>query len=299
MNSGPVIALGKERHFMSFVVNDYRQNSHKPAISLLLATYNQAQVLRLTLQALSAQTFSDFEIILGDDGSSSETANLIKEFQSKLAICHVWQEHKGFRKSRLLNQCARMARGNYFVLLDSDCVPHPGFLEGHWQEKENGFYLAGRRVDLGPKITQDLQGSGKISIGLGFFWKIIKSGLSGDTKKFHRAWALKPWWLRKIFGYCRVDDMMGCNASFFRSDFEAVDGFDESFEGYFREDGDLEMRLRHLGKRIKSVKGLALIYHFFHERRTDINNNESKFLETIQTKRIKAVKGLSSQTLDN
>ncbi len=89
---------------------------------------------------------------------------------------------------------------------------------------------------------------------------------------------------------------MGCNASFYLNDFLAVDGFDESYVGYFREDGDLEMRFRHLGLKIKSVKGLCLIFHLWHPRRADVNDqNELKFHETISSKRIKAVKGLSSR----
>jgi len=203
-------------------------------------------------------------------------------------IFFVSQINSGFRKSRILNEAIRHCRSQYLILLDGDCVPHPNFVRGHLDNRETGYYLAGRRIDLEEDISQSFKcNGGDISKFLSKrFWKV---------GKINRLFPIRSKILRQMFKQDKVMDMMGCNASFFKNDFLAVDGFDESFEGYFREDGDLEMRFRHIGLKIKSVKGISLIYHLWHPRRTDINDNEKLFQDTIDTKRVKAIKGFSAR----
>ena len=72
-------------------------------ISILLATYNWPQALKLCLESLATQTDHDFEIIIADDGSASETKNLIERIQQThpISIKHLWQEDQGFRKTAI------------------------------------------------------------------------------------------------------------------------------------------------------------------------------------------------------
>lgn len=284
----------------TFVVRDDRSASSPPAqISVLLACYNQAPALRLTLEHLTDQSFQNFEVICCDDGSTDDTQSLLKKFRTQLRLVHVWQKNEGFRKTWILNQGARLARGEYLVLLDSDCVPHPDFLKAHWQLKEPGRYLAGRRVDLGPRLSAKYL-SQELTMKVGsstFYEHVIKSWIAGDTQKAHRSWPVTSDWLRRVFGYHKVADMMGCNGSFFKTDFFQINGFDESFVGYFREDGDLEERFKNAGLVVKSAKSMALQFHLWHPRRTDVNHNDARLLQTIQTKRARAIRGV--QDTDN
>ena len=72
-----------------------------PSISILVATYNWPQALGLVLESLNAQTDKDFEVVIADDGSRAETAELITAFTqvANFPIKHLWQEDLGFRKS--------------------------------------------------------------------------------------------------------------------------------------------------------------------------------------------------------
>ena len=71
-----------------------------------------------------------------------------------------------------------------------------------------------------------------------------------------------------------------------------INGFDEAYEGYGREDTDVEIRLKNMGLKMKSLKGLALQYHVWHERRGFTPVNDSLLQEAILSKKIRCKKGL-------
>ena len=102
-------------------------------ISILLATYNWPQALKLCLDSLATQTDRDFEIIIADDGSRYETRELIENIKvlHPISITHLWQEDRGFRKTQILNQAIAAAHGNYLVFLDGDCIVQPDFVARH------------------------------------------------------------------------------------------------------------------------------------------------------------------------
>ena len=63
-------------------------------VSVILAVYNQPAFLELVLLSLQNQTHKDFEVIVADDGSGPEIANLIEQYngESRFPIAHVWHE---------------------------------------------------------------------------------------------------------------------------------------------------------------------------------------------------------------
>ena len=125
-------------------------------ISILLATYNWPQALKLCLESLATQTDRDFEIIIADDGSTHSTTQLIDSYKDILPITHLWQEDEGFRKTKILNQAIATAQGDYLIFLDGDCIVQPDFVERHRQLAQKGYLVTGSRVLLNEKLTQDL-----------------------------------------------------------------------------------------------------------------------------------------------
>ncbi len=251
--------------------------------------------LDLVCAALERQTTRDFEVLFCDDGSGPETRLVIESFtaRSGLSAKHLWQEHKGFRKCRILNQAARAAQGKVFVFLDGDCVPHRDFIRDHLDAQEPGRYLAGRRVELGEQLSANLSAD---DVRRGFFdrpnARLLWSSLRGETEFFNRSIRV-PWpSVRARFGMDRVADLKGCNYSIPREALEALNGFDEEYEGYGREDTDIELRLQNLGYRIKSLKGLALQFHVWHPRREFTPANDARLEEVKRSGRITCEKGL-------
>jgi GT2 family glycosyltransferase len=91
-----------------------------------------------------------------------------------------------------------------------------------------------------------------------------------------------------------VADLKGCNFSVSRAAMLAIDGFDRSYEGYGREDTDVELRLQNLGLRIRSAKNLCLQFHLWHEPRAFTPANEALLDEVRRTKRVKALRGIGA-----
>jgi glycosyltransferase involved in cell wall biosynthesis len=100
-------------------------------------TYNRAATLARVYDSLQYQTFRDFEWVIVDDGSEDETADLVERWRSEcdFPIRYVWQPNQG--KHIAFNRGVELARGEFFLTLDSDdaCVPDAlERLKYHWDQ---------------------------------------------------------------------------------------------------------------------------------------------------------------------
>jgi len=94
-------------------------------VSIVIPTYNRARLLREAIQSALAQTHPDREVIVVDDGSTDETADVIAEFGD--AVSYLRQENAGVAAAR--NHGASVATGDYLHFLDSDDILHPQAIE--------------------------------------------------------------------------------------------------------------------------------------------------------------------------
>ena len=270
--------------------------ANKPLTSVIMTTYNQPHHLELALCGLLLQTENNFELHIADDGSRSETSDLVEKYMEKapFPIVYSWQQDLGYRKTKILNEAIRKSKADYFIFIDGDCVPHKDFVLNHLRYRQKGYYLAGRRVELGEQysktLTTDMVLRGELNRpNLG----VLISCLKKDSEYFHRSFEITNPLLRKFLNMEQVDDMKGCNFSVDRESLFKVNGFDEDYEGYAREDTDLEMRLQSLGLKIKSLKGLAIQYHVWHPRLSESENNKMKLKELIASPDFACKNGLS------
>jgi GT2 family glycosyltransferase len=161
------------------------------------------------------------------------------------------------------------------ICLDHDVVVHERFLEDHYREHEKAEFkpllFMGRRVDLSPELSQAITpenvcefNSGKFS---GLNWKIFKSGLTGETKNVMRSLRLDaPTWLTRLLKRDRVWDLLGSNFSISMASMLQVNGYNEDYQSYWGEDGDLFVRVRNSGISILGRIGYAVQWHLFHKR---------------------------------
>ncbi len=265
--------------------------------SLFVATYEMPKHLELVLTGLSRQSSKDFELWICDDGSGPSTGEVIERFKKSAAfpVGHLRQEHQGFRKCRILNEALRRAQGEIAIFLDGDCVPHPHFIRDHIEQQEPGRYLAGRRVELGPEVSAWLtpERIRKGALDTLAHPRVLWSFARGESEYPNRMLRLTLPWLRKRLGMDRVVDLKGCNYSVARQALVDINGFDEEYEGYGREDTDVEIRLQNLGLKIKSLKGLALQYHVWHPRREFTPRNETTLQHAKDIHRVRCERGLS------
>jgi glycosyltransferase involved in cell wall biosynthesis len=98
-----------------------------PTVSIILPTYNRTRWLKLAVDSVFAQTFTDWELIVADDGSSEETQAYVRGLESR-KIKVLWLPHSG-NPSRTRNAALNAASGKYVAFLDSDDVWSPRKLE--------------------------------------------------------------------------------------------------------------------------------------------------------------------------
>lgn len=235
-------------------------------LSVIMTTYNSPEWLEKVLWGYSAQTHKDFELIIGDDGSTEETREVIDRIREEtgMTIKHIWQEDKGFRKCRILNKSILEVESDYVVFTDGDCIPRPDFLEVHASEAEPGRYLSGGYHKL-PMSTSKAITKDDIVSGRCFDLKWLKAhGLKSSHKNSKlTATPLKA----RIFNALTPTacNFKGSNGSAWLKDIMAVNGFDERMPwgGLDREFG---VRLMNLGIKPKHVRYNAIVIHLDHKR---------------------------------
>ncbi len=262
--------------------------------SILLAVYNKEDMVKRTLKALSCQSSQCFEIIICDDGSGPGMAGMVDEMQPLFPgrLQYVRHDDKGFRKCKILNAGAALARSDYMLVLDPDCLPHPHFVRAHLEERQKGLYLSGRRVELGEGITRSvLEGSlslAQLSNPIGYLWQVIR------FKKIRHweAGIYVPRFLRAVKKRTPLK-LKGCNMSFWKEDLERVNGFEELFQDPGGgEDTDLERRFILCGLKSKSVKHGAVCYHLHHKRLERNPKGKELYLNLKEKGSSQAVRGL-------
>ena len=249
--------------------------------SLIIATYNQPEFLRLAILSALEQTRLPDEIIIADDGSREETAELVRAIkkESGVPIIHTWQNDDGFRVMLARNNAVAVSTGEYLIFLDGDCYLNKYFIEDHLSYAEKGYFICGRRVNIRAKRKEYILRTGDRRIT--FFSR-------GTGKKFH---AIRSRWLARLHNegglLYKKGGMASANFAVWRSDYEKVNGFNERFANYCGEDQELACRLDDAGVRMKKMVHLGIAYHFDHPptnsiRWNDKNHRVQKLMEQVR-----------------
>ena len=261
--------------------------------SVVVTTYNTPQQLDLVLCGLARQTRPPDEILVADDGSTEETARLIVAWRARLAsLVHVRHEDRGYRKSRIVNRAVRRSTGDHLLFLDGDAIPHSRWVADHERAAGSRRILCGRRVKLGPSISESLDrdavGAGRLESLAG---PVLRSVLGGGTRRFLLGVRL-PAVVARLF-HPRARKLMGVNFSLPRAAFLAVNGYDEAWQVPWREDRDLELRLLRAGYSLYPLLNRAVVYHLWHETRP-FGPESQAINETIEGRTIvRCAQGLS------
>jgi glycosyltransferase involved in cell wall biosynthesis len=242
-------------------------HSASPVLSLVIAVYNKPEILRLVLAACDRQSMREFEVIVADDGSGPAVAETVRESQRLYAfpIIHLWHEDAGWRKNTMLNNAIRAAQTEYLIFIDGDCLPSRHFLLDHWQEREPGKVLLGRRVETSARWSQHLSMDAITSGAFDRYgWREWRDGLRGEALRLEDGLRIRSRFVRTIL-LRTVRGMLGSNFSAWKHDLVAINGFDELYNGPgCGEDSDIEFRLSLIGVTGKSLRNLAVQYHVHH-----------------------------------
>jgi glycosyltransferase involved in cell wall biosynthesis len=249
-------------------------------ISVIISTYNHPEWLEKVLWGYECQTYKDFKVVIADDGSGSPTRNLIDRFKasSALEILHVWHEDTGYGKCQILNEAIIASTTDYLLFTDGDCVPRNDFVFQHVRHAEKGFFLSGGAIRL-PLETS----------------KLLTRDDIVSQRAFNRIWleenGLQKRFLKnlKLIQNKRIASLLnlitptkatwnGGNASGWKEDVLAVNGFDESLE-YGGQDREFGERMRNTGLGSKQLRYSAICIHLDHSRSYKSENSIKRNIE--------------------
>lgn len=237
-----------------------------PNISVIISTYNQPQWLLKVLHGYECQTYADIEIVIADDGSTDETKAVIEAFSktSKLHITHIWQEDKGFRKTKILNKAIVASKAEYLIFTDGDCIPRQDFVETHFKLRKQNSFLSGGYFKLPESISKVISKEDIESQNCFDKQWLLDKGLKPAFKLNKlTAKGIKGKLLNKFTPTKATWD--GMNASGWKKNLLKVNGFDERME-YGGEDRELGERLMNLGIKPIQIRYSAICVHLHHER---------------------------------
>lgn len=234
--------------------------------SLIISTYNWPAALEAVLRSVTQQTRLPDEVLIADDGSGEETATLVKTFQEKFPVplLHLWHADKGFRLSAVRNLAIKKAKFEYIIQIDGDVVLHPDFVKEHLHFAEKNCFITGSRVLMDDSLSKQVLAQktkpGFLASGIGNRLNALHFPLFNLLAKKENS----P--LNKM-----TTGIRGCNMSFWRDDLLAINGYDEDFVGWGREDSEIVVRLIKKGCYRKKIKMAAIQYHIYHKENAKDN----------------------------
>ena len=207
--------------------------------SIIIPVFNRPDEMNELLESLVLQNFNeDFEVVIIEDGSTITCENIVEKFEKKLNISYYLKYNSGPGDSR--NFGMSLAKGNYFILFDSDCIIPTNYLSEvkiSLNKKYVDFYGGSDRAD---KNFSDIQKA--INFAMTSF--LTTGGIRGGSEKLN---TFEP---------------RSFNMGISRNAFELSNGFGNIHPG---EDPDLSIRLWKLGLKSNLIK-TAFVYH---KRRID------------------------------
>jgi glycosyltransferase involved in cell wall biosynthesis len=235
--------------------------------------------LRLCLQTVFAQTVLPDEIVIGDDGSADDTRKTITELAeiSPVPIVHVWQPDEGFRLAAIRNKSFAKAKGDYIIQIDGDLLLHKKFVQDHLQWARPGTFISGARSLLSENFTNHILQTQQLAIP-GIFSKEL-------SKKYNALHIYPLTAFNYVFqrGKNNYKYVLGANMAFWKKDLQTVNGYDETFSGWGKEDNELAIRLINAGVAIRFLKFAGIIRHLYHKEaaRDKMAANERRLENTI------------------
>jgi len=234
--------------------------------SVILSTYNSVEWLEKVLWGFSAQTITDFDIVIADDGSNVETKEKIDALKKdiNIPIIHVWHPDKGFQKTKILNKAILAAQSDYLIFTDGDCIPRNDFVERHLEFREKGFFLSGGYFKLPMNISKLISKNDILNQNCFDLEWLNSVGLTSSIKKIKLS---KSHFLTKILNLLTPTkpNWNGHNASGFISEIFAINGFDELLD-FGSKDLELGERLFKLGLLSIQILYSDICLHLDHDR---------------------------------
>ena len=207
--------------------------------SIIIPVYNRPDEIKELLDSLVISTYkNEYEIVIVEDGSDNNCQEIVKSFSDKLSISYYFKTNSGPGNSR--NYGMKKAKGDYFLIFDSDCIIPNQYLSEVEKELNSNYVDCFGGPDKALKSFSNIQKA--INFAMTSF--LTTGGIRGGSEKIDK---FQP---------------RSFNMGISKKAFEASNGFGTIHPG---EDPDLSIRLWNLGFETKLFTN-AFVYH---KRRID------------------------------
>ncbi|MEY5068549.1 MAG: hypothetical protein RLZ47_411 [Bacteroidota bacterium] len=267
--------------------------------SLIISIYKNITDLKVVLDGLVYQTEKDFEIIISEDGCDRDVKTFIENYSINLKITHISQPDVGWRKNQALNKAIIATNSDYLIFIDGDCVLHHRFIEQHLRLAQPRGIVAGKRIKLGPKLSEKLRNTPLLEFEKGLLLKL--PALIFDKAKFiEEGFFINPNGpINFIASKRTMRWLKGCNFSCYKSALIDINGFDEDYcKPAVGEDADLTWRFKGLGYWLISARNYAVQYHLYHkENWTSQEENLEMMMKKQAQKTYRCLNGLHKKKI--
>ncbi|MFA6863453.1 MAG: glycosyltransferase [Dysgonamonadaceae bacterium] len=204
-----------------------------PYFSIIIPVYNRPDEVDELLESLTLQTYSDFEVLLIEDGSSLKCDLIAQKYEGELNVRYYFKENSGRSETR--NYGMEKAKGEYFVFFDSDCVIPPFYFEKIKNRLAENYTDSYGGPDKADESFSDLQKAISFSMTSFLTTGGIRGSKGAKMEKF----------VPRTF-----------NMGFSKEVYQTVGGFKDMFG----EDIDLSLRIRSKGYTCQLISD-AFVYH--------------------------------------
>lgn len=207
--------------------------------SLIIPVYNRPDEVDELLESLTTQTFTDFEVIVVEDGSARPCRDVVEKYTGRMAVRYFMKPNSGPGQTR--NYGAERAEGEFLIVLDSDCILPPGYLQAVEDE------LRREPADAfgGPDHAHESFTNVQKAINYAMTSFFTTGGIRGGKKKMDKFYP------------------RSFNMGIRRDVYNALGGFSKM---RFGEDIDFSIRIFKNGYRCRLFPGAWV----WHKRRTDM-----------------------------
>lgn len=251
--------------------------------SLIISTFNRPDALRRCIESALDQSRMPDEIIIADDGSKDETVQLVASLKAstKVPIVHVWQPDEGYQLARIRNKAFITADTEYLLQVDGDLVLHRDFVADHIRMSTPSAFVSGSRLNMDDTLTRKVL-DGSVPL------RDIPRHKKHLAKRYNGVHSPV---LSRLNYHLQVSPknykyVLGCNMAFWKKDLERVNGYNEAFKGWGKEDNDMAVRLTNAGIRLRFIKYGAIAYHLAHPVAdlSFVPENESMLYKSLNEK---------------
>lgn len=234
-------------------------------ISVIVPIYNRLEHFRALFICLLRQSRQIYELIITDDGSSQQILDYIADLIPKafFKIKHIYQEDKGFRKTRALNNGVINSEGEFLVFCDQDLIFGEEYIEYMEKNIKKGCFLLCRPISVNEEekdiILKKIELSNK-------YEDLLKPLPKDYLESVNRT--LRTDRKRRILNILKLSKrgikLVGMSYAVMKSDYLKVNGYDENYNGWGEEDDDFGNRLYVAGIKGKELKTPNMQIHLWH-----------------------------------